>query len=474
METEKEGVPRPQFISCIKWVRRGIPKENPDKVELTANELKRIIDKTKGDLEAVEDNEDEEVDEASERMEEDEESVDDIVKKYGLDDYDNEDEAGASGSGIGFGNLVCFASSKDDPLLDTASQYSDDIEDEEDVRVRPSDNFLVTGHVDGDCSSLDIYVYNPEEGSEYVHHDITLGFTPLALDWLSLGQSEDSVRNAVAVGGMSEEIQIWDLDVMNAIEPVLTLGDVKQGQRTKKKKKAKKMTRCSGHMEPVLSLAWNSILKTALASGSVDNSLFVWDLETGQPAIGIPDFADKIQTLHWHPEESQLLLTGSCDGYVKVVDGRDIDSVRSWEFYGEEVERAIWNHSSTHQFFVCTDKGKVHSCDVRQKKPLWSLACMESTSGLALSPAGIGCLAVGGKDGILKVLDVSSTSPTLVQETQVKIGTILCLEFCPDDPLTIAAGGDNRCHPLRILDLRSFPQVEERFSSRISSAGLAL
>ena len=53
-----------------------------------------------------------------------------------------------------------------------------------------------------------------------------------------------------------------------------------------------------------------------MASGSVDETVLIWDLREGKPARTIKDHTDKVQALQWHPMEPQVLLTGCCDGWV--------------------------------------------------------------------------------------------------------------------------------------------------------------
>jgi len=56
--------------------------------------------------------------------------------------------------------------------------------------------------------------------------------------------------NLVAVGTMSPTIDVWDLDLVDGLEPAYTLG---KARKTKKKKKSTE----DGHQDAVLSLAWN-------------------------------------------------------------------------------------------------------------------------------------------------------------------------------------------------------------------------
>ncbi len=53
-----------------------------------------------------------------------------------------------------------------------------------------------------------------------------------------------------------------------------------------------------------------------MASGSVDETVLLWDLDQGSVASTLKGHKEKIQCLQWHPFEAQNLLTGCCDKYV--------------------------------------------------------------------------------------------------------------------------------------------------------------
>jgi len=63
-----------------------------------------------------------------------------------------------------------------------------------------------------------------------VHHDFSLPSFPLAVEWMdcppepvAAGQSA-TVGSYVAIGTMQPGIELWDLDVVDAMEPVAILG----------------------------------------------------------------------------------------------------------------------------------------------------------------------------------------------------------------------------------------------------------
>ncbi|XP_022250595.1 periodic tryptophan protein 1 homolog [Limulus polyphemus] len=111
--------------------------------------------------------------------------------------------------------------------------------------------------------------------------------------------------NFLAIGDMTPVINIWDIDIVDTLQPACSLG-----QKSKKKKLASTST---GHTDAVLDLNWNHLIRHILASGSADNRVAIWDLAEGTPAVMLESHHDKVQTLKWHPQEAQTLLTGSCD-----------------------------------------------------------------------------------------------------------------------------------------------------------------
>jgi periodic tryptophan protein 1 len=53
-----------------------------------------------------------------------------------------------------------------------------------------------------------------------------------------------------------------------------------------------------------------------LASGSADQTVILWDMAKTVGLSKIESFEEKVQSLQWHPFETQSLLTGCCDGYI--------------------------------------------------------------------------------------------------------------------------------------------------------------
>lgn len=131
--------------------------------------------------------------------------------------------------------------------------------DAEDEIIKPTDNLILVGRVEADCSSLEVYVYNEAENSLYVHHDFCLPFHLLCIEPFNYDPGSQQAGNLCAVGGMEPIIHIYDLDIHQPLEPIMELG-----KKANKKKGIKKV----GHKNAVLDLSWNSNYQHIMASAS--------------------------------------------------------------------------------------------------------------------------------------------------------------------------------------------------------------
>jgi len=463
------------FIPCVAWVRRGVAKPEPERVKLTKEELIQVIKQTKGDLddlEAESDGEKENVDVKEEEPVNEERVKDepmenkkkkkikksdkDIEDEYGLNDYDDEGEDEGARKMFGLGDLTVYADPSEDPYLDPQEQEEDE-EDIEDFKIRGTDNLVLVGHVEGDSSSLEVYVYNDVEDALYVHHDILLPSFPLALEWLSFDPESETRGSLVAIGTMQSEIQVWDLDIVDCLEPAFSLG--------RKGSKKRGITRI-GHKDAVLALSWNTGAEHVLASGSVDQTVNIWDLNNKNVASSLKYFDEKVQSLSWHPLDLQTLATGCCDKLVRIADCRTQDSYKKWLVTGE-VESVIWDHFNPFQCIVATDAGTIHGIDVRSDKLSWTLSAhTEDVTGISLSSQCPGCLVSVSADKTMKVWDISGNKPEFIMERPLSLGLIQGVSGCPDAPFVIAVGGDKPSDNFKIMDIRESAQVRQRFGSK--------
>ncbi|KAJ8869490.1 hypothetical protein PR048_028481 [Dryococelus australis] len=447
--------PRVNFIPCVRWVKRGVTKLNPHVIQLSEKELGDILDTAKKDLNEAEEDVDglEGTDVESTSRNEAQSGSSDVTDEYNFENYDEEDDN--VGALFGIASATVFASNSSDPYV-TVPDSEEDSEKEDDA-LKPDDNLVVVGHVDGDASILEVYVYNHDEGSLYVHHDVLLPSIPLCLEWLDRDVEAGLPGNLVAVGSMDPVITVWDLDIVNCLEPAFKLGH--KGSRRRRKKHV-------GHREAVLDVSWNQTLPHMLASGSVDQTVLLWDLDTLSTTSTLSQFEEKVQTLQWHPRESCTLLVGSCDAAVRLFECQS-NSSKTWKVSGE-VERVLWDHFNPYHFLVGTNNGNIEYFDVRTDKALWCVAAYEKeVTGLALSKKCRGLLVTAGCESVVKIWDLNTTKPELVAEKKMKLGAIQCLDSNPDLPYIMCAGGDNKKNNFQVWDvLHGNREAQEMFMLR--------
>lgn len=431
-------------VSCATWVKRGVAAAVPEKVELKADELEKIIKETQSALE------DEDSDEEATTSQSDAKRTEKIpeagVDEYNFQGYDDES-----------GNMYCAISSLasfdgtngKDPFI---TNDDEDSEEEDDI-IKPDDNLVLVGHVENDASILEVFVHNEREGSFYCHHDILLPSFPLCIEWLNYDSADIKPGNLCAIGNMTPIIEIWDLDLIDCLEPAYKLGC-----KPNKKKRQKRV----GHRDAVLDIAWNRNYTHVLASGSVDETVLLWDLETCKPVTKLDSFNEKVQALKWHPEETHRLLTGCADKLVRVFDCKEEMLIRVWKASGE-VERVLWDSNDPNYCIVSTDNGYIEYYDVRGDKLVWQIKAHEKEiTGLCTSCRGL--LVSCSNDGVMKIWDLlKHTTPTLVWEQSSSLGAIQCLAVNPNNQFIFVAGGDNKAHNLQVIDLREIPIVRQNF-----------
>eukprot|EP01114_Cavostelium_apophysatum_P013396 TRINITY_DN3238_c0_g2_i1.p1 TRINITY_DN3238_c0_g2~~TRINITY_DN3238_c0_g2_i1.p1 ORF type:complete len:489 (-),score=139.83 TRINITY_DN3238_c0_g2_i1:7-1473(-) len=438
------------MLSSLSWIPVGSVKPVPAKYEMTEKEEEEM--RNRGRQRRNEEEEEEEGDEmedeggkAEQRDEEDDEERKQIEKDFDMDNYDEEDDSAAIFGGE-MEKLMLTDRNEEEEVEDD----EDALSDIEDITIKPTDRILIGAHSEDDISHLDIYLYEPEEDNLYVHHDILLGSFPLALAWLDYHPTDAPQHkgNLVAVGTFDTGIELWDLDVIDVLEPTMVLGgererDTEKNLNKKMQKKKPSVELVPGsHTASVMSLAWNKHGRNILGSGSADHSIKIWDLTKGECVQTLNYHKDKVQSICWHPNEPATLASGAYDKKLGISDVRDPKSFRSYQI-GGDVEVVQWNPHSPHHVMVSSEDGSVTCFDQRQnKKKVWQLnAHSKPVSGFSMNPAW-NYFVTGSTDKTVKFWSLENEGkPSLLYSQKIPFG-IYSLGFCLDSPSLLALGGE--------------------------------
>ena len=516
---------RNTMITSIAWVPVGVPTENPGRADVPDEELAAVFVQA-GGVQGVSDRSvsggrEESGSGANERFEEDlrqvESSTTKVAQEFaehpsskeissphslavgdGLDEamaalnmekYDEEDDAGISAARLfGAGRATFYANNDDDPYV-TIKDDEDVLEEDypDDFTIRHSDLVILAARTDVDVSHLEVYVYEEavlngtEDCNLYCHHDLLLPAFPLSVSWMSYPDSGQR-PNCVAVGTMYPGIEIWDLDTIDAVEPIVTLGGFKQRTTSigfnssewhdqegsysdgskgldpalaPKKQKKRKQKQSKGlnnlelqkdsHADAVLSISWNSQHCNVLASASADNTVRIWDILTQSTQHTLTHHSNKVQAVEWNPTEPSVLLTGGFDKNVAVVDVRDSRNAAIKWSVGGDVECAIWNLRSPTQIIVSDETGTVTCFDSRMgecSNPIFDvLAHKKAATCMSVSTGAPSLLVTASTDKTMKLWDISTGELNLIAQNNPEIGALFTAAFSPSVPYLIGCAG---------------------------------
>ncbi|XP_077220397.1 uncharacterized protein LOC143854372 [Tasmannia lanceolata] len=396
--------------------------------------------------------------------------ITDGLRELDMDHYDEEDD-GVELFSTGLGDTY-YPSNDMDPYL--KDKDDDDDEEIEDMTIKSSDAVIVCARNEDDVSHLEVWILEESEVGDpnmYVHHDIILPAFPLCTAWLDCNLKSGDKGNFVAVGSMEPAIEIWDLDLIDEVQPHIVLGGIAKKKKKGKKKTAVKYKKDS-HKDSVLGLAWNKEVRNVLASASADNSVKVWDVATGKCALTIEHHTDKVQAVAWNPHEAEVLLSGSFDHSLAMMDMRKPSHAGIKWLVAADVESLAWDPHTKHSFVVSLEDGTVQGYDIRAasstsdsaSRPSFTLhAHDKAVSTVSYNPSAPNLLATGSTDKMVKLWDLSNNQPTCVASKNPKAGAVFSVFFSDDSPFLLAIGGSKG--RLEVWDTLTDPGVARRFGS---------
>jgi periodic tryptophan protein 1 len=410
-----------------------------------------------------------------------------------------------------FGNnkdLAYHESNADDPYITLGGGAPDEEdEDREDMQILATDNLLLAAKVEDDMATLEVFVYEDDADNLYVHHDIMLPAIPLCVEWLDFavnkqggeGAAAGGAANFVAVGTMDPEIEIWDLDTVDAMYPNAILGqsegDRAAEKKSQKKKKGGKPSKKKSskpndayHVDAVLALAANRSHRNLLASASADKTIKLWDLNTARCAKSYAYHADKVCSLAWHATETTMLLSGSYDRTVALADMRAAAdaavAIPRW-VVESDLETVRWDPHDPNYFLASTEAGIVHYFDVRAgtasssssslgggARAVWTLqAHDEAVNAFDVNPVIPGFLATGSVDRTVKLWNYggagAGSGPSMVVSRNLDVGKIFAATFAPDAEVAFRLAVAGSKGSMHVWDTSTNAAVRRAFAGRV-------
>ncbi len=345
---------------------------------------------------------------------------------------------------------------------------------------------------------MEVHVYEEKTGNLFVHHDIALPSFPLCLAHGDVN-SKGEAGNYCAVGTFSPGIEVWNLDILNPLEPSCILGghdtsaadalmklNMSRAASGKKLQKNAMLEQAQGglvhgsHTDAIMSLSWNKVHRQVIASGSADTTVKIWDITKASDNPNAATFThhkDKVQSVEWHPTEGTLLATGSYDKTVALVDARSADTKQCKRVkIVADVESIQWDPFHSQYLTVATEDGTISCWDVRKfESAVWSFVANEfgGVSDLTYNKLVPGMMATCAVDKTVTLWDTYSadgkfspnTPPRPCGNKEMGVGKLFTMSFYPSSPWLLGCGGSGK--ELALWDMSSDDAVQTRFGNRI-------
>lgn len=122
----------------------------------------------------------------------------------------------------------------------------------------------------------------------------------------------------MAVGTFMPQIEIWNLDVIDTVQPAAILGGSLDDVYTHGQKPVK-----GAHTDAVMSLSFNKLRPVFLASGSADQKVKIWDIKEEKCVQTFNFHTDKVQVVQWSPYKDDILLTAGFDSVANIISSND-------------------------------------------------------------------------------------------------------------------------------------------------------
>ena len=192
-----------------------------------------------------------------------------------------------------------------------------------------------------------------------------------------------------------------------------------------------RLVRQSGHTSSIEAIAWSPD-GSKVATGSLDETMKIWDSHTGQLLYDFPQQGQRVTSISWSPDGSQILM--AMEGVLHIIQS---DSGKVIHRLHEYISKVLWSPDGTR--FATTDNMTL-VFDARSGKLLTEIYDNNrSIRDFTWSPDG-SKIATAGHDGIIKIWD--SKEPTLYAEFQAHSSWINGISWSGDGQFLATASKD--------------------------------
>jgi serine/threonine-protein kinase len=269
------------------------------------------------------------------------------------------------------------------------------------------------------------------------------------LNWIFGGAALLSIGTGVGIY-IAREHTPHPLIAPNAINPQLIISNDHMLQKA-----------LQGHTGEVTSVAWapNGLF---LASGSVDNSVRLWDIEQGQSRV-FSGHSSEILSVAWTPNSS-FLASGGKDTTVRIWDQNGPSHYASIAV-GTVVNDLVWGHDNNSLFAGTINKGL---CEINPSTGrVLSPGKQISTRAIAVSPDGH-YLATGDEQGMVSLYDLLTMNQVFAKRLHQK--PVLALAWSLDGTQLASGAADRH---LQIVEVSTTFDLLHTLTHRAAVTGIA-
>ncbi len=194
-----------------------------------------------------------------------------------------------------------------------------------------------------------------------------------------------------------------------------------------------------GHFNSVDAVSW-SPSGICIASGGADGTVQVWDATDGSHVYSYRGHSERVNAVSWSPD-SKRLASASNDKTVQIWDATDGSHVYSYRGHSERVNAVVWSPDGT-RIVSGSDDGTAQVWDAADGGHVFSYRGHSSydVRALAWSPNGTR-IASGGGDGTVQIWDATDGSPVYTYRGHAQYVGINTVAWSPNS--TRIASGSN-------------------------------